>query len=587
MRGWLTRVVLLAAWTGPALAQETLPESKALMMALVDEMQRAMKLQMEDLERPYFVQLDVDDSLIYQIRAEYGALTGSDRERSRRLNCQVRVGSAELDNTNFAEGGRGLLGGGRGRGSRSSSLPLDDDYLAIRQAIWGVADSEYKEAVETLTRKRAYLKDKNIADRPNDFSPAKTTEHLGVSAVLDFDRAAWEKTVQEISGFFKKHRQVQSSSVRLIVGAGNTYLVNSEGTRLRYPDARAILTVDVEMQADDGMRLSGTKRYSGASPADFPSKEQMSKDIDALVAELTATLKAETMDRYSGPVLFDDLAAAQLFQSLLAGGLAGRPEAVGSDRRNPFERESLDKKIGTLILPKSFQVWDDPSVDKLNGQVLLGHYAYDDEGVPAERVDLVKDGKLLKLCLSQAPIAQQAGSNGHGRRGAGGGSLRADIGCLFIKCSAGLSEEELKAALIEAAQDAGLEYGVRIKLLSSGSGLGGGDMRRMMRMLSGGGGGGGVTIGSPVVAFKVFVDDGREEPFRGCELGPIRVTELKRIAAAGRQQEVHNVPASGGLGGSSASSTIVAPAVLFPEIELAKSEEEHDHPPILKPPADR
>ena len=581
--------MLSAAWAGTAVvAEEKLPESGPLMMALVDELQRAMKLQMEDLEKPYFIQLDVDDSIIYQMQAEYGALTGSEKDRSRRLNCQARVGSAELDNTNFAgDGGGFFLGGGRGRRGRSSSLPLDDDYLAIRQAIWQVADGEYKEAVETLTKKRAYLKDKNIADRPNDFSPAKTAEQIGPIAVLKFDRALWEKNVQKISGHFKKYQQVQASSVQLMAGAGNTYLVNSEGTRIRYADAKAILTINVEVQAEDGMRLPSTKRYAGSSTADFPPMERIVKDIDALVTELTAAMKAPELERYSGPVLFDDLAAAQLFQALLADGVAGRPDTIGEERRNPFDKGSLEKKLGTQILPKSFQVWDDPKVDKLDGQVLLGHYEYDDQGIPVERVDLVKDGKLEKLCLSRSPIKKLSGTNGHGRRGSGGGGVQANIGCLFIKSNDGVSDEKLKEALIDAAKEAGLEYGVRIKSLSSGSGMGGGDMRRMMRLLSGGGGGEGVTVGSPVATYKVFVEDGREEPFRGCEFGPIRMTELKRIAAAGEKQRVYNTLGGGSFGGASAPSTIIAPAVLFPEIELAKSEEEHDKPPILEAPASR
>lgn len=589
--GWLALAAISLAPAAVAAADEKLPESEVLVRALTDEMARAMTLQVGDLEKPYFIQFDVDDSVNYSMSASHGAITGSDRSRSRRFRCEVRVGSYELDNTNFSEGGgRSFFGGGGRRGGGGGSiLPLEDDYLAIRQAIWEAVDGDYKQAVETLTRKRAYMKGKTIEDRPHDYTPAEPAEHLGPAAELKFDAAQWEKHLKQLSASFKKFEQVQDSSVRLLVGCGNTYVVNSEGARVRVPDSKALLMVSAQAQASDGMRLSANRSYAGISPGDFPPVEQILKDIDEMAAELAAALGAPVLDRYSGPVLFDGTSAAQLFQALLAEGVAARPEPMGEQRRGPWEREGLDKKLGTLILPKTFEAWDDPGVDKFDGQVLLGSYAYDDEGVPAARVDLITEGKLKNMCLSRTPIEKLSGSNGHGRRGGGGSAVRASVGCLFIKDREGLAEDQLKAALIEAAQDQGLEYGIRIKSLTSTSGLDGGDqIRQLMRMMSGRRGGGreGASIGAPVVAYKVYVKDGHEEPFRGAEFGPIRIQELKRIAAAGSKQHVYNY-LSIGMGGASPPASIIAPAVLFSELELAADTEEHDNPPILKAPAQR
>jgi TldD protein len=590
LRGCVAIAMLGAAWTSPvAAAEEKLPDSEALMRAMVDELGRAMKLQMEDLEQPYFVQLDVDDSINYRMSAEYGALTSSERSRSRRLNCQVRVGSYELDNTNFSEGGMGALLGGRGRssGGGRSTLPLDDDYMAIRQAIWRVTDDSYKDAVETLTKKRAYIKGKNVADRPNDFSPARPVEQVGPAAVLNFDRSQWEKNLQTLSAQFKKYKQIQDSGVQLAIGAGNSYLVNSEGTRMRVPDARVLLNVSAEVQAEDGMRLSAQRSYTGDITADLPPMDQILKDIDGLVEELTASAAAPQLDRYSGPILFDDQASAQLFQTLLADGLAGRPEPLGESRRGSSQRASMENKLGTQILPKSIQVWDDPRSTRFSDKNLLGHYEYDDEGVPAARVDLVKSGRLENLCMSRTPIKKTTGSNGHGRKAAGGTEPRATIACLFIKDNNEVTADKLKASLLEAAKDAGLEFAIRVKSLK---GAGGGDSIQMRRgrrgMVSRGGGDGNESIGEPVIACKVFVSDGHEEPLRGCQFGPVGIKELKRIIAAGDTPYVYNQIGSGMRGGG-IPVTIVAPPVLFEDLELAKTEEEHDKPPILKAPASR
>ncbi|NOT02104.1 MAG: hypothetical protein HOP29_15940, partial [Phycisphaerales bacterium] len=86
-------------------ADEVLPDSDVIMRAMVDELQRAMDLQMEDLEKPYFIQFAVDDSISHHLSASYGAITANDRERSRNFYSEVRVGGYELDNTNFAGDG--------------------------------------------------------------------------------------------------------------------------------------------------------------------------------------------------------------------------------------------------------------------------------------------------------------------------------------------------------------------------------------------------------------------------------------------------------------------------------------------------
>ena len=53
---------------------------------------------------------------------------------------------------------------------------------------------------------------------------------------------------------------------------------------------------------------------------------------------------------------------------------------------------------------------------------------------------------------------------------------------------------------------------------------------------------------------------------------------LRRLLAAGDRPKVFNSGASGG-------RSIIAPAVLFEELELTRIEKEFDKLPILKPPA--
>lgn len=578
-------LLAMGAVSLPLQADETLPDSGVIMRALSDEITRSMKLQLEDLEKPYFLRYTVDDSITYQISAAYGTITSFERDRSRKFYSQVRVGTYELDNTNFSDIGSGFFFGMFGRGGGGASLPLDDDYLGIRQAIWWATDQNYKDAVEKLTKKRAYMKDKNIDDRPDDFSKADPVQQSEPTAKLRFDPAAWKKNLKRITAAFRNYEDIQDSKTQLFVGAGNTYVVNSEGTRVRFAYYGAIMVVTAESQADDGMKVSNKLTYYGRSPADFPPVEKIIEDIGEMVSDLAKMSQAPLLDQYTGPVLFDGEAAGQMFRKMFADGIAGQVDPVGTQRRMFQGAKSLEKKLGKRILPVSFQVYDDPTVDKVGDRFLLGHFRFDEEGVAAKRVEIVKDGTLKTMVLSRVPTKKLSGSNGHGRRSPGQGTVKASIGCLFIVDKAGVPADELKAALIEAARNEDLEYGLRVtSLQTTGMGSSPADFFSLiMRMQRGGGE---PSLGDPVAVFKVYVDDGREELIRGCEFGQVTVRSLKKMLAAGDTATVHNY-INVGLGGATPPASIISPAVLFEELELSKIEQEHPKLPILKAPIAR
>ncbi|MFH2001339.1 MAG: metallopeptidase TldD-related protein [Planctomycetota bacterium] len=584
--------LLTLFWAGPVMAvDETLPDSEVLMQALSDELARSMDLQLEDLDKPYFILFMVDDSLNFSLSAKYGAITGDNRDRSRRFNNQVRVGSYELDNTNFSGGGRGGFsfspGGGRRRGGGGggrTSLPLDDDYIAIRQAIWWATDSSYKEAVETLTQKRAYMKDKKMGDRPHDFTPATGCTHIEPQAKLSFDEQAWKKKLKDLSGRFRSFPKVQDSAVNLIVGASHQYIVDSEGARIRTARNGTMLIISAEVQAKDGMMLSDQITFFSDSPEGLPEMEALFAKIDELVGNLSSAMDTPVPESYMGPVLFEGVASAQLFQALLAPEIAGQVEPVGSQRSRRGGGGGLENKIDKPILPETFQAFDDPSLKEWDGAALLGHYTYDAEGTPAQRVNLVEDGELKTLLMSRVPTKVLSGSNGHAQRATGSNRISTGIANLIIEDSAGIEEAELKAALLETAKEQGLEFGICVRKINSGSmpnlSSASSMMSFVMNMQREGDD---PAVGDPVLVYKVYVNDGREELLRGCEFGQIKVRDLKDISAAGKTTALYNHL---GLGrnGSRASSSLVAPSVLFEELELSPIEAEHAKAPLLGSP---
>jgi len=523
-----------------------------VMEAIVDEMDRSMTLQLEDLQAPYFVQYAVTDSSGYRISATCGAIVGSDDSRSRRLAAAVRVGYYDLDNTNFAggRGGRGMggrrgrPGGGRGMGGMTM-LPVEDSYTAIRQATWLATDAVYKSAVETLAQKQAYMEDRNLTDRPDDFARVEPRVSIDAKVALDLDVETWEGRLRAVSAHFLQFPHVLDSQVTLTASADNRYLINSEGTRIRKGATGIVLAISAQAQADDGEQLAERITFHAATADGLPSEGALLIATGAMAARLSDRAAAPVLEDYLGPVLFDERAAPQLFQAMLARGVAGRAEPVGGGRRRFAGMASLDKYLGKRILPKSFRIYDDPTATAPGDAYFAGRYEIDDEGVNAERVDLVSNGRLQGMLMSRTPTADFGESNGHGRA-AGPGREQAAVGCLFIEAADAVGEQDLKEALIEAAREQDLAYGLRITSIGGGGGarLAGG--RGGGRFPGGfGGSGGSGTVGDPVAIFKVYLD-GREELVRGCEFGALDVGTLKDIIAAGRTPIVHNTGSAAG-----------------------------------------
>lgn len=566
--------ILIVLLGGLAVGFAAEPSDKDVVLkALGDELSRSMSLRLEDLEQPYFVQYSVDDGTSYHVSARYGALVSSDQSRSRILHSQLRVGAPQLDNSNFA--GRGGFGGMRGLGA-SSELPTDNDYMALRHAVWSATDLLYKDSVETLTQKRAYMRDRNVADRPPDFSQTTATTAIQDRTDLSFDRSAWEDYVRRISAQFAAYAHIQGAEVNLTAGAETHYLLNSEGSRLRYGETGVLLRITVEAQASDGERFSDSLSYFALLPNQLPKLAEVQADAQQLANRMAATIEAPILEDYTGPVLLDGLAAGQLFRQLLGRGLTAQTDPVGSQRRSAAGLDDLENRLGKRILPVTFHIYDDPRNAKFQDTFLSGQYLFDDEGVPPERVEIVIDGKLQGMVTSRAPTKQFAKSNGHGRR-SGGAATRAAIGCLYVESSKGESPEELKKELMDAAEAEGLKYGLRISNLQNrGAGGPGGFAGGFGRR---GGAGAGRVVGDPISIYKVYVADGREEPVRGCEFGTLDVRSLRRIIAAGKLQTVHNAA-----GGGAPASSVIAPAMLFEELEVSRIRQEAEKKPILEAP---
>ncbi len=546
--------------------------------AMQDEIQRSMaELRLADSPKPYFLGYTISDIQQATVSATFGAVTAANAFQGRLLRTEVRVGEPSFDNSNF-EGG--LTGG------RVESLPVEDDYAALRRELWLRTDEGYKGAIETLARKRAAAASQARGD--DDDAVGDFSKQQASSIQVPFPGGAAEpealrQTVVRLSALFREYPALNSSRVTATHAITRRRLASSEGTWV--DERRGTVRIDViaETQAEDGMKLRSYVPFSALSVAGLPAAADLEKSVRAMASELTALRKAPIAQNGSAAVLFEGLAAAQIVKLLLGDHLSGTPPpktaSAGSDERG--QQSELANKLGLKVAAPLVSVHDDPTQEVGPGKTpLFGAYRADDEGVPAQRVSLIEGGILKSLLMSRTPRKEITRSNGHARAPRFAGP-HAHIGNLFVTPKVGLPRKGLLSELARAARTEGVQTYV-VRLLEDPS-IPGADSDDMMSLLSFGmGGSQGPPPVQPLVVYRLS-KDGKEELVRGLTLEGLLPRSLKDISAMGKDPIVHNF-IDGGAGFAGIPSSIITPALLFSDVEVRKKTGKYRKPPLYPHP---
>lgn len=592
LRVFLLSCVLLIVI--PAFKLSAQQQEDVLLKALKDEMNRSMeKLQLKDMEKPYYIEYAVEDAETFVIKAVFGAIVESDHDRSRLLRVGLRVGSYDLDNSEFA-GGRSpysMIGG------RPIQLVLEDDYTALRRDMWLATDGAYKQALEQLAAKRSFIKTKVQPEEIPDFSREEATKTIAPKRLLTFDQKKWKEALRRLSAIFREFPVIYDSSISLNVRFSHKYFINSEGTVSHQPANLVSLYVRAATQASDGMGLKHFVPSYGTSLEQLPPEKEIAASIRKMAEELTALTSAPVLEKYLGPVLVTSQAASELFAQVLAPQLSGqRPPLMEQQQMAAMMTESkLAARLKRRVLPSFFTVVDDPTQKTYEKQELIGSYQVDDQGVQARPVTLIERGVLKTLLMSRRPSKEISQSNGHGRA-MQIGSPSVQIGNLFVQATEGKSFAELKQELIDLCQDQGLSYGLLIKKFDNPSITG---REFSLSSFSRRRGPQQEMVTPPIMVYKVFVEDGREELVRGVIVAEMSVRMLRDIVAVGKDYYVNNkLTAGGGImglffsyafrfgeaGALGIPTTVIAPSVLFEEVELKRPGGAQQKPAFLKHP---
>ncbi len=510
--------------------------------------------------KPYFLSYSVSDSDQIYLAASFGAITSFNTHRRRFADVEVRLGSPAEDNTH---------GDHRNSALTTVPLPITDDREALARSLWFATNRGYARAldaylkVETEQQVRA-----REEDRSPDFSQEKPTEALLPAApplqlANSAEQSTWEQRLRDLTGLFRQFPGILYNTAVLEGSTETDYFVSSEGSRVASPSHVARLVLVARTRADDGMELFRVETFEADTVDHLPDQKTLTEKTLSMARGLEDLRKAPVTEPFNGPAILSGRAAAVFFHEVLGHRLEGQRQ------RGDEEGQTFTKMIGQQILPAFLSVADDPTLRTFEGHPLSGFYRFDDEGQPAQRVQLIKDGVLDTFLMSRLPIASFANSNGHGRAEVGHIPTGRQ-GNLIVSSSKTVGDKQLRQMLIDEARRQGKPYGLYFEDISSGFAV---TTRRSPQAFS--------II--PLVVYRVFVDGRPDQLVRGVSIVGTPRAALTRIVATDDHQEIFN-----GICGAESGQipvSAVAPAMLVSEIETQRQAQGTARPPILPPPA--
>jgi len=571
-------------------------DSDQTLRAMHDELERSKnRLALAGLERPYFIEYRLLDLDVRTVVAQFGALLESETARNRTMSVTVRVGDYKLDSSNFIadDAFRGFIGS-------TGQVGIDRDYDSLRQDLWLASDQAYKEALDAISRKRGFLRSLAKPSDIDDFSRAQPVVMIEPRMEPDWSNRNWDDEARAVSAVLRAFPELYSSRVTYRLIYATRYLMNSEGTQVRTSRCLAAIEASLETQSDDGMPLHHYYATYAMRPADLLSADVVRKELDRTGRELVALRAAPPAPDYVGPVLFDAPAAGSLLAQMLAPSVSGaRPplsmmpmfdqimERMGG-------RSEWSSRLNTRVMPQGVSIIDDPTAREFKSQMLIGDYGVDDEGVRGQRVSIVDDGMLRNLLMSRRPGPDSDQSNGHGRDIflAGTHTLMSNI---FFNSGQGLSPADLRKKFLDACRQAGRSWCLEVREMDNPviAIHHQDDLSDVIASLAGGAASGERL---PLLTYRVNVSDGREELVRGPRLTGLTLRSMRNLLGVGNDQTVFpyfqslvsgfTSTAMGAFGSadSGVPGTIVAPSLLFEEVEVRGARGEPRRLPLLPAP---
>ncbi|GHT25847.1 hypothetical protein AGMMS4957_21160 [Bacteroidia bacterium] len=437
----------------------------------------------------------------------------------------------------------------------------------LRTTIWQQLDKLYKEGIQTYEQVKANMAVKvEQEDKSPDFShdPVVNTYQKPVLwADLHINPQVLEEKVRQYSAVFDENPDLQEGSAYYMVSLNRKIFVDTEGRESAANSVSIQLFLTARTIADDGMYLPLLKSWMGFSLEEMPDDETVIKAAREISTTLSALKKAPVVESFTGPAILSPEAAGVFFHEIFGHRIEG------SRLKQETDAQTFKKKIGERVLPKHLSVTFDPTLRYFQQTPLVGTFAFDDEGIPAQCVKVVEKGVLRNFLMSRTPIEGQLHSNGHGRAQMGATPMSRQSN-LLVESSQRFSDSELMKKLRKEAKSQGKAYAYYFKEVSGGFTT---TSRYSPNSFN-------VT---PLVVYRVYADGRPNELVRGVDMVGTPLAMFAQIEACGETYATFNGVCGAESGNVPVSAT--APALFVKHIETQKRAKSQSQPPLLPKPA--
>jgi TldD protein len=549
---WLSAAHLCAAQSPKTAA------SSPVLTAAKTELDRDFEELKKQPIAPYYLSYEIIDSNTTTVSSTFGALERSNSAHRRIAHIDVRVGDYALDNTHQVRG--------RAQGQVNSisaiAIPVDDDPLPIRSALWITTDRRYKRALTQLAAVQTNNQVKiEQEDKSDDFSHEKPEQAVEPIAGMNVDRKLWEDKARKYTAPFHRYGDLFNATATLNADQETRWFVSSDGSLVQTSSTYYRLFIEATSKAPDGMELPRYESFAALTPEGLPDDATVLKAVDKMISDLKALRSAPIVDPYTGPAILSGRATAVFFHEVFGHRIEGHRQ------KSEAEGQTFKKMVGQPVLPTFLSVEFDPTIKRYGGVDLVGSYTFDDEGVRARPVVSVKDGVLENFLMGRSPIEGFANSNGHGRAQAGFEPVARQSNLIILN-SKPISRDQLKKLLIAQIKEQNKPFGLFFDDIQGGFTLTGRSVPNAFNVL-------------PIMVYRIY-PDGREELVRGVDLVGTPLTVFSKIIAADDEKAVFN-----GICGAESGQVPVSasgPGILISQIEVQKKAKSQEREPILPAP---
>lgn len=444
-----------------------------IISAMKDELNRSMtELKKQDYEKPFYISYTIANISTLKASAKLGALTSSDQNQFKDWNVRVMVGDYEINDENFMSEVND-----NNYNRFVYNMPIENDYMGIRRALWSQTDLVYNSAAKLYKQKKFLINNEKVNKELLKIPDFSKTDIIQINIEEQSDRptlSSIESRVRNISEFFSRQNKIHDSRVTFHQLNANVYFLNSENIQVQYPLCLSTLTVSFSTIDTSNVLESRRLEYVDLSYTNLPDDSVIYRDIEYMISDIEEVKNAESFeDDYSGPVLFQGKIVANLFESALFKSgkklIAFRKPLKRTDSYTSDDNlysTGKDWNINDVVIDKNLTVIDLSSKQGISHENIWGHYKVDAEGVvPVDSLVLIKNGVLINKYNGRTPSSDVKSSNGHNRHSISAqGIFKTNApGVLKVIPDKSYTFNDLKERLILEAMEENYDYAILIE----------------------------------------------------------------------------------------------------------------------------